>query len=169
MSTIKRTFDTMTAEELISELQAREVRIQSLERECKKWKASAKAITAKTPAPAAAVSPEKAKESARNLKNLITRGIKSQIKWKPSLKHGSGARFSWASLCDEATARAFLAIPPTQKVKGKKFKSEDFEDLVGSRLTKSIRYGYLTIRGNVNVSYTQAGEIKVTGGYGLPE
>ena len=83
MSTIKRTFDTMTAEELISELQAREVRIQSLERECKKWKASAKAITAKTPAPAAAVSPEKAKESARNLKNLITRGIESQINGSP--------------------------------------------------------------------------------------
>lgn len=163
MST-KRDFVTMTAEELIKELKHRDARIETLERECKKLKASA-ANSIPTSA-GKVISPEKVKESADKLKKLVIRGVKSQMKWKPSCKRGS-ARFSWGSLCDEDTFRAFMDIPQNQKAKGKKFTADEFQDFLGTDLTSSIRYGYLYLRGNANVTYTKDGEIKVTGGYGL--
>ena len=51
----------------------------------------------------------------------------------------------------------------------KKMEPEQFKnDVLKEDLSASIRYGYLYLRGNVNVSYSQANKtIKVTGGYGM--
>jgi hypothetical protein len=59
---------------------------------------------------------------------------------------------------------------PKIKQKGGKVPIETFEDdLVGQGISTSIRYGYLYLRNDtVNITYSKtAGEIKITGAYGM--
>ena len=58
-----------------------------------------------------------------------------------------------------------------QKMKQKvgKFQLEKFEDLLGQGISASIRYGHLYLRNDtVNIKLKKtAGEIKITGAYGM--
>lgn len=159
----KRSFDTMTADELIQIIQDQESRIAVLENENKKLKTK---TTATALVPTAVVSPQKLHEKVKQIQKLACRGIKSQMKWKSVCKYGT-ARFSWSSLCDEAVFRSLLQLDGKAKTKGAKFLEGEFSDIIGSTITASIRYGSLYVRGPVNVSYTKSGEIKITGGYGM--
>ena len=158
----KRSFEEMSQEELIEQLQARDKMIQKLQAECKKLKKE-------KPAAAATISPEKAREKAQKLKTIAYRNIKSQMKWKPKCKYGT-ARWSFAGLCDEPTFRALMNLTDKDKTKGKKMTIEAFQAMMGcGSITSSIRYGYLELKNDtVNVSYSQKdGQIKITGAYGM--
>lgn len=114
------------------------------------------------------ISPEQLKAHAGRLGKLAHKGIKSQMKWKPSCKNGK-ARFSYEGICDETTFRAFLKLSDKEKTKGKRMEAEKFQDnILGERLYASIRYDSLRLRGNVNVSFSpDESTIKIAGGYGL--
>ena len=58
---------------------------------------------------------------------------------------------------------------PKIKQKGGKVPIETFEDLVGQGISTSIRYGYLyLLNDTVNITFRKtAGEIKITGAYGM--
>jgi hypothetical protein len=159
----KRKYEDLTRDELIAALQKLDAEHQKLQTENKRLKQSA------SKGSTASVDPEKLRQAGLKLRSMAVRGIKSQMKWKPSCKY-SKARFSWSSMCDEATFRAFRGLKETDKKKGTgKMSIEDFESLVGTSITTSIRYGYLSLVGeNVNITYGKdSGELKVTGYYGL--
>jgi len=167
----KRSFSDVSPEELITELQNRDALIAELEGQCKKLKKTAATTKPAAAVAAAAVSPvdpAKAEAGSAKLKKIAVRGIKSQMKWKPSLKHGTG-RWSWSALCDEATFRVFMGLQPKDKTKGGKVPIDKFESLVGTAISASIRYGSLQlVKENVNVTYNKNdGEIKITGAYGM--
>lgn len=61
-----------------------------------------------------------------------------------------------------------MSLKPKDKAKGRKVAVEEFEDMMGTEITTSIRYGSLCLRKeNVNISYSASGEIKITGAYGM--
>ena len=152
-------YQQMTTEELIATLQQRDNHIGTLENECKRLKTV-------TPPAKQGLSPEQLQANVGRLRQLIHKGIKSQMKWKPSCKTGK-ARFSYEGICDEATFRAFMKLTDKEKSKGKRMEAEDFQkDLLGDYLYASIRYGSLELRGKVNVSIGD-NTIKITGGYGV--
>jgi len=171
-------YDELSKEELMEELRNRDNIMKTLESENRKLKKALKEATAQggvttsttgASAAVAVVDPEKAKLAGMKLRQLCIRGIKSQMKWKPSLKHKT-ARFSWSSMCDDATYRVFRGFSLTDKTKiPAKMTLEDFQDLMGQHISASIRYGSLDLCGEkVNITYSQAtGELKVTGSYGL--
>jgi hypothetical protein len=153
----KRSYEQMSPKELIAELLDRETRVAELESENKRLKSSSS--PSKDPAKVAA--------DIAKLKQLAARSIKSQMKWKATCKNGV-ARWSWGALCDEETFRAFLNLQEKDKTKGKKMDAEAFQEFIGAHLQKSIRYGYLFLRGNANVTYRKDdGEIRINGGYGM--
>jgi len=146
----KRDYSSLSKDELIAALVERDAKIAKLS----------------TAAPV--VSPEKARDNAERLRTLAYRGIKAQMKWKPSCKRGA-ARFCYAAMCDEATFRAFMNLEEKDKTKGtNKMDSEGLDELLGKTLSASVRYADLYVRGNVNVSFQKKNnEIKISGGYGL--
>jgi DUF438 domain-containing protein len=152
----KRSFDDLTKDELIAELEKRDAIIAKLKK--------AKTITPDSEN----VDPAKVAAKAEKLKTMASQQIKRQMKWKPSCKHGT-SRFSWSGISDEHTFRSFMGLSPKDKVKGGRLSIEKFENLVGKEITASIRYGHLRLKGEtVNITYKQAdNEIKITGGYGL--
>ena len=90
---VKRTFDEMSKEDLIQELESRDKMIAQLRMEhTKLQKAAIRTPTTQssTSGPTTSiVSPEKAAEKAGQLIKILVRNIKSQMKWKPSCKHGT--------------------------------------------------------------------------------
>lgn len=151
-------YASLSKEELICLLKDRDSTISKIEGECKKLKRAAPAE----------ISPEKAREKADKLRTHAYRGIKSQMKWKPSCKHGS-ARFSYTAMCSEPTFRQFMNLEDKDKTKGQKMEADDFEPkILGQYVSASIRYGYLSLKGTVNVTFSpKNSEIKITGGYGI--
>jgi hypothetical protein len=160
-------YQGMTPEELIAALQERDTHITKLERECKRLKTVTTPTTATTTT-TKTISPEQLQSQTERLRKLMCKGIKSQMKWKPSCKHGR-ARFSYEGICDEPTFRALMKLDDKDKTKGKRMEPEKFQgEILEEELEASIRYGALYLRGNVNVSYSQdENTIKVTGGYGM--
>ena len=169
----------MTKDELISALRKRDDRISLLERQCKRAKTtttttkisslSASSATPPPPPPPPTISPEKIQQKVDQLRKLAYKGIKSQIKWRPSCREGT-ARFAYTGMCDEATFRGFFGLTKAKdKTKGGKVDCERFQDdMVTNRVVGKIRYGYLCLKGNVNVTYNKTTcEIKITGGFGL--
>jgi len=166
----KRSYDELSKEELVEALKQRDEDITKVQSENKRLKKSLKDVKSSTSAGAAmGADPEKVRAAGLKLRQMAVKGIKSQMKWKPSCKH-SKARFSWSSLCDEPTFRAFRGMKVDDKKKGTgKMAIDDFETLVGCTIETSIRYGHLSlVGGNVNINFNKdSGELKVTGGYGL--
>ncbi|CAB9501984.1 expressed unknown protein [Seminavis robusta] len=156
-------YESMTQRELIATLQDRDANIIKLESECKRLKKSTS-----SEGPVVAVSPEKIQAQAQKVRSMAYKGIKSQMKWKPSCKHGT-ARFSYEGMCDEAAFRAFMGLTEKEKTKGKRMESGAFENkILGQSLEASIRYGYLYLKGNVNISFSKDEcTVKITGGYGI--
>lgn len=151
--TTKAFYKDKTHDELVIELIESHQKITDLEKKLSKIM------------PKAAADP---KVAAEKLRTIAIRGIKSQMKWKPSCKR-SNPRWSWASLCDEGTFKEFLKIPAAEKAKGRKMKIEDFQNnILGKYISASIRYGSLEMKGeNVNITYGASGEIKISGSYGM--
>ena len=122
---VKRTFDEMSKEDLIQELESRDKMIAQLRMEhTKLQKAAIRTATSQssTSGPTTAttttiVSPEKAAEKAGQLLKISVRNIKSQMKWKPSCKHGTAPRWSFTAFCDEPTFRAFMKLDAKDKTK----------------------------------------------------
>lgn len=162
----KRSLSDLSLDELILEIQSRDKLIQRLQAENKRQKTTSPAAAAAAVAPA--ISPEKAEANALRLAEMMLRGMKSQMKYKPSLKRSNG-RVSFTSFCDEPTFRAFMELEAKDKTKGGKKAIEDFEDLLGGAVRAKIRFGYLRlVNENVNITFSKdAEEIKVTGYYGL--
>jgi hypothetical protein len=110
---------------------------------------------------------------------LTQKGINSQMKWRPSCKHGS-ARFSYEGLCVPDAfcylMAAHLSDKETRKLEDtsvrtavqKKLTVEQFEEVFGS-CGASCRFSYLCINTpTVLVKFeNQEGALKVTGGYGI--
>ncbi len=159
--------DTRTREELLAALQARDAQIAKLQAELKAAKAARKPLAengASTAAPP--VDQAKVQASAARLKEIIFRGIKAQMKWKPSCKGPNGARWSWSGLCDEATYRELRGLKISEKTKGVRLTPDEFGDMIGGLPSASIRYRHLYVVGkSVNIGYA-AGELKITGSYG---
>ena len=158
----KRSFQDMSRDELIQALERRDATIAELK---KKKAKKAAVLSSQTNA-----DPARVAIKAEKLRKMAAQQIKRQMKWKPSCKYGT-ARWSWTALCDEPTFRAFRGLGEGQKTKGGKIPTDDFEELLGTDLCTSIRYGYLYLKGeNVNITYKKAdgGELKITGGYGMP-
>lgn len=62
-----------------------------------------------------------------------------------------------------------MGLENKDKTKGAKMDVDKFEEeIVNGTVSASIRYGYLCLRGNVNITFKKAdNEIKITGGYGM--
>jgi hypothetical protein len=119
---VKRTFDEMSKEDLIQELDSRDKIIAQLRLEhTKLQKAAIRTATTQSstsgPTTTSIVSPEKAAEKAAQLIKILVRNIKSQMKWKPSCKHGTAPRWSFTAFCDEPTFRAFMKLDAKDKTK----------------------------------------------------
>jgi len=169
-TTAKRAFQELSRDELIAELEKRDVTIASLLKKAKKTAAaSSDGAAGSTKASAAQPDPHLVAKKADKLRTMAYQQIKKQMKWKPACKRGS-ARFSWAAICDEPTFRAFLQLGAQDKTKGGKIPLEKFEDdIIGQNFHVSIRYGSLHLAGqHVNITYSKdAEEIKINGAYGV--
>ncbi|KAF8688207.1 hypothetical protein RHS03_09764, partial [Rhizoctonia solani] len=110
--------------------------------------------------------PTQIEEEITRITNLINRGVKKLMTWKPSCKH-TGSRYVFDGVCPDP--RVFGAIfgldgPPTWKTK--KFTYHEFEKFVG-RVEGRARYSSLVLTSDVNVRYNpETGEFKVSGSYG---
>ncbi|CEL56859.1 hypothetical protein RSOLAG1IB_08137 [Rhizoctonia solani AG-1 IB] len=109
--------------------------------------------------------PAQIEEEVSRIKNLINRGIKKLMTWKPSCKH-SGSRYVFDGVCPDP--RVFGAVfgldgPPTWKAK--KYTYPEFENFFGE-IKGRARYSYLVLTSDVNVRYNpETGEFKVSGSY----
>ena len=132
----------------------------------KKGRTSAPATNANFPlAPRKSVA-----EDADLLARLATKGIKSQMKWKPTCKAGS-AKWSWSGVSSFPGLLNALEMPAKTKLfKMKKIPSSDFNSAMGENITASIRYSELVITSEkVNVRFDSVtGEVTFSGSYGLP-
>ncbi|KAI0047377.1 hypothetical protein FA95DRAFT_1559222 [Auriscalpium vulgare] len=111
--------------------------------------------------------PEELEAAAAKLRKAAVSGIKSQMKWRPTCKTG-GAKWTYDGVCsDPAVFGALLGLggPPTFKMK--KISKDAFEDAVGS-ISASARYDnmYITSK-EINVRWSDSGEFKFSGLYGI--
>ena len=148
-------YKDMSKDDLIKVIQEKDKEIDKLKN---------KQISLRVVAPKAA-DPQ---ANAAKLRTMVIKGIQSQFKWKNSMKH-TNARFSWTSLCDEATFKALFKIPPAEKVKkqGRKVPVDELHELMGSVIEKRNRYDILAIVGDhVTVTYlSEEGQIRISGNY----
>ncbi|KAI0065723.1 hypothetical protein BV25DRAFT_1798013, partial [Artomyces pyxidatus] len=111
---------------------------------------------------------EQLEAAAEKIRKAAASGIKSQMKWRPSCKDG-GARWSYDGICaDPAVFGALMGLggPPTFKMK--KFKTDEFQSRIG-RIKASARYNDMyIISEDVNVRWSETGEFKFSGLYGVP-
>ncbi|KAL8923167.1 MAG: hypothetical protein Q9208_004730 [Pyrenodesmia sp. 3 TL-2023] len=133
----------------------------------------ATAIQAPPSPPATPATPALSKEDldrkVSKARAMMEKGIKSQMKWKPSCKGGS-ARFSYSGVV--ATASVFLTLfclSADWKKKQILFSPLDFQDTIDTDISTSIRYGYLNITGEKVTVRWNAEDLTftVTGFYGL--
>ncbi|CAE6441825.1 unnamed protein product [Rhizoctonia solani] len=109
---------------------------------------------------------EQIQTEVSSITNLITRGIKKLMTWKPNCKYGR-ARYAFDSVCPDP--RVFGTIfglngPPPWKAK--KYTYTEFENFVGE-VKGRARYSYLVLTSDVNIRYNpETGEFKVSGSYG---
>lgn len=146
--------DMMSKEDLIKVIQEKDKEIDKLKKQ----------ISSRVVAPKASDYPQ---ANAAKLRTMVIKGIQSQFKWKNSMKH-TNARFSWTSLCDEATFKALFKIPQAEKAKkGRKVPVDELHELMGSVIEKRNRYDILAIVGDhVTVTYlSEAGQIRISGNY----
>ncbi|KDN34736.1 hypothetical protein RSAG8_12178, partial [Rhizoctonia solani AG-8 WAC10335] len=110
--------------------------------------------------------PEQIQAEVLRITNLINRGIKKLMTWKPNCKYGR-ARYAFDGVC--ADPRVFGAVfglggPPTWRAK--KYTYADFETSIGE-VEGRARYSQLVLTSDVNVRYNpETGEFKVSGSYG---
>ncbi|KAL8846952.1 MAG: hypothetical protein Q9221_007994 [Calogaya cf. arnoldii] len=115
------------------------------------------------------LSEEEIQRKASKARDMMQKGIKSQMKWKPSCKTG-GARFSYSGVV--ASTEVFLKLfrlGSDWKKKQLQFDPTEFQDTTGTDISASIRYGHLNITGkNVTVRWDPKDlTFTVTGSYGL--
>ncbi|QRV92071.1 hypothetical protein RhiJN_20089 [Ceratobasidium sp. AG-Ba] len=100
--------------------------------------------------------------------DMINKGIRKQMSWKPSCKTGS-ATYAFDGVCpDPRVFGALLKLDGPPKFKMRKYPKDEFEEMVGE-IEKSVRYDTLYLTSDVNVRYNpDTGEFKTSGSYGLP-
>ena len=139
---------------------------------------------AKPPAPAAKAvaeaSPEQTLASKARFCAQALRQIKAQMKWKPSCKTG-GARFSFEGMLPPAVYQSLVSahLKPKERLPGglkpsssKRLSLDEFYTAFGADsydMRAPIRYGSLGLTGEaVTLRYdAEAGELRITGSYGL--
>ncbi|KAL9003764.1 MAG: hypothetical protein Q9188_003388 [Gyalolechia gomerana] len=102
-------------------------------------------------------------------RDMMEKGIRSQMKWKPSCKTGN-VRFSYSGVVASPTIFLTLfRLSADWKKKQIKLEPVEFQDTTHTELTTSIRYGSLNITGkNVTVRWDPEDlTFTVTGTYGL--
>ncbi|KAI0082538.1 hypothetical protein K474DRAFT_533127 [Panus rudis PR-1116 ss-1] len=106
-------------------------------------------------------------EAAEKIRRAAVAGIKKQMSWKPSCKTGS-AKWSYDGICPDPNVFGMLMgedKAPTWKQK--KLTADEFQRIMGD-ITASVRYDTLYLTGNnVNVRWSNTGEFKFSGTYGL--
>ncbi|EKM54452.1 uncharacterized protein PHACADRAFT_210252 [Phanerochaete carnosa HHB-10118-sp] len=106
-------------------------------------------------------------ELAEKIRKAAAAGIKKQMSWKPSCKTNS-AKWVYDGICPdpEVFGHLFnLGGPPKWKMK--KFSKQEFEDIFGD-IEGHARYNelYITNR-EINVRWSETGEFKLSGTYGI--
>ncbi|KAJ1457511.1 hypothetical protein M885DRAFT_515081 [Pelagophyceae sp. CCMP2097] len=103
-----------------------------------------------------------AEAQATKLKQIISRGLKAQMVWSNTMKHGS-KKLKFTTLTTEAVFRALVA---GRAVTGKAkltVKCDDLAAMLDASLSKSFRYSYCDVRGGETVSFSLAtGELVVS-------
>ncbi|GJE92305.1 hypothetical protein PsYK624_084590 [Phanerochaete sordida] len=129
--------------------------------------ASADKAAAQAPAAPAQKTPEQLAVAAEKIRKAAVAGIKKQMSWKPSCKTNS-AKFVYDGVCADPEVFGYLfklGGPPKWKMK--KYTREEFEDLFGE-VKGAVRYNALYISsGGVNVRWSETGEFKLSGSYGI--
>ncbi|KAK7696161.1 hypothetical protein QCA50_000812 [Cerrena zonata] len=111
-------------------------------------------------------SAEELDDAMEKIRKAAAAGIKKQMGWKPSCKTGT-AKWVYDGVCPDADVFGRLmglSGPPTWKTK--KLTVDEFEDLLGS-IHGSVRYDTLYLKGNVNIRWSDSGEFKFSGTYGV--
>ncbi|TFY55978.1 hypothetical protein EVJ58_g7911 [Rhodofomes roseus] len=104
---------------------------------------------------------EELEDAAEKVRKAAQSGIKKQMKWRPSCKSNS-AKWTYDGICpDPAVFGVLMGLDGPPKFKQKKFTKDEFQDLIG-------RYNTLYITGDhVNVRWSDTGEFKFSGTYGI--
>ena len=150
-------YASMSTDELVATLRARDVRIAQLEAQIPKKKE---------------MDPEVVKEKVEKLRLRVKGGVRGKMTWKSNMSHGCDGTFSWSKVVEEDVFRAFMGYTDKdKKTKGKKVSLETFEEMLGCGvITKDIRYSTLYITSDtITISYGAGGTMKVSGCYGLPQ
>ncbi|KAL8668425.1 MAG: hypothetical protein Q9168_006949 [Polycauliona sp. 1 TL-2023] len=127
------------------------------------------AATPPSPPATPGLSEEETQRKAGKARDMMEKGIKSQMKWKPSCKT-SGARFSYAGVV--ASPQIFLKLfrlDADWEKKQLQFTPDEFQHTTGTDISASIRYGSLSVVGKKVTVRWDADELTftVTGLYGL--
>ncbi|KAF2492302.1 hypothetical protein BU16DRAFT_542206 [Lophium mytilinum] len=114
------------------------------------------------------ITPEELAAKTSKTRDMMVRGIKSQMKWKPSCKTNS-AKFSYeASVTNPAIFHKLFKTPAGWKKKQLQYSPEEFAEFTRCYIEASIRYDTLSIQGKlVTVKWDEEGSVfKVSGNYG---
>ncbi|KAL8866437.1 MAG: hypothetical protein Q9174_006305 [Haloplaca sp. 1 TL-2023] len=153
----KDLLDTMSKDDLVAHILKLQSQILSI------------AQTPPSPPATPGLSEDEINRKATKAREMMAKGIKSQMKWKPSCKT-SGARFSYSGVV--ASPQVFLKVfrlGADWKKKQLQFEPAEFEHTTGTDMTTSIRYGYLNLTGKHVTVRWDANDLTftVTGSYGL--
>ncbi|KAG8735901.1 hypothetical protein FRC10_010026 [Ceratobasidium sp. 414] len=111
--------------------------------------------------------PEQIASEAARIADMVNRGIKKQMSWKPNCKTGR-ATYAFDGVCsDPRVFGAMLKLDGPPTLKAKKYTVDEFEKMVGY-VRASVRYSYLGLTSDVNVRWdAETGEFKIGGKYGV--
>ncbi|KAG8720163.1 hypothetical protein FRC08_001053 [Ceratobasidium sp. 394] len=111
--------------------------------------------------------PQQIQAEVERIADMVNKGIRKQMSWKPSCKHG-GATYAFDGVCpDPRVFGALLKLDGPPKFKMRKYPKDEFQDMVGD-IEKSVRYDTLYLTSDVNVRYNpDTGEFKTSGSYGV--
>ena len=107
------------------------------------------------------------KLSLENLKTIIQKQIKAQLKFSQSSKKGT-AKWKFQGLC--SSVEMFKALTGSDaKFKRKKISLDEFYKMIDCyELSASIRYGRLTVNGDVSLNWDPSSlEFSFSGTYGV--
>ncbi|KAL9616530.1 MAG: hypothetical protein Q9204_008568 [Flavoplaca sp. TL-2023a] len=166
-SAAKRTKQDVLSRDLLKAMEKDELILHILSLQSQILTTSHQALPSPPATPG--LTPEEVHHKASKARDMMAKGIKSQMKWKPSCKTG-GARFSYSGVV--ASPQVFLKLfrlGADWKKKQLQFDPADFQHTTGTDISTSIRYGRLNVTGkNVTVRWVpNESTFTVTGSYSL--
>ncbi len=158
-------FHSQTKEELIGHVLILRQYLNELEN--KEEASSSNLAGTKRPATEIVSTERDAKAVANDLRSIIHKQIKAQMKWKPTCKVGS-AQWKYDGMVPNNNVFNEL-MRSNVSYRRKKISVDEFERILGERFLVRIRYGYLRLRGDaVNVSWEPySNTFSFSGKYGV--